>query len=192
LRCGVPSEPRIDVTQALEGLRRGDGGASERLWPLVYEELRQLAGRHMAGERRGQTLQPTALVHEAYIRLVGDEDSNFENRAHFFAAAATAMRRILIERARGKGRLKRGGDRERVELSQVSDRDDRDAVDLVALDAAMTKLEAFDQEKSSIVTLRYLLGCSLEETAGALGISTAKVRKDWTFTKAWLKRELGE
>ncbi|MCI0676991.1 MAG: ECF-type sigma factor [Phycisphaerales bacterium] len=188
----MPSEPRIDVTQALEGLRRGDGGASERLWPLVYEELRQLAGRHMAGERRGQTLQPTALVHEAYIRLVGDEDSNFENRAHFFAAAATAMRRILIERARGKGRLKRGGDRERVELSQVSDRDDRDAVDLVALDAAMTKLEAFDQEKSSIVTLRYLLGCSLEETAGALGISTAKVRKDWTFTKAWLKRELGE
>jgi RNA polymerase sigma factor (TIGR02999 family) len=159
---------------------------------LVYQELRQLATRQLAAERPGHTLQPTALVHEVYLRLVGDGDSDFQNRAYFFAAAATAMRRILIERARSKGRLKRGGDRDRVELSRIGQEPEHDAVDLIALDAALDKLEAMDPQKSSIVTLRYLLGCSLDETAAALGLSTAKVRKDWTFIKAWLRKELGE
>ena len=147
----------------------------------------------MARERAGQTLQPTALVHEAYVRLIGpnpEASPGWEGRAHFFAAAATAMRRILVDRARSRGRLKRGGDQGRIPLSAVVLTSDSKSVDLIDLDDALTKMEAVDPDKAAIVTLRYLLGCTVEETAEALGLSPAKVKKDWTFAKAWLRRQL--
>jgi len=192
----LTAQAHSQVTQALADLRRGDAEAAERLWPLVYDELRRLARSQMARERRGHTLQPTALVHEAYLRLMGSgdgdagTDTRWANRAHFFVAAATAMRHILIERARARARLKRGGDRERVTLSDAAAADGEPSVDLLALNEALQKLDAIDSRKCAIVTLRHLVGCSLEETAEALGLSPALVRKDWTFAKAWLHREL--
>lgn len=199
-RLRIPAECEVflvarpspsDVTRAIADLQQGDREASERLWELVYEELRQLAFQKMSREKGGPTLQPTALVHEAYVRLLGNgDDTSWASRAHFFAAAATAMRRILIDRARSRGRVKRGGDRDRSPLSDVVESADAEQVDLIDLHNALTKLEAIDEEKGAIVTLRYLLGCTIEETAQALGISPAKVKQDWTFARAWLHHEL--
>jgi len=181
--------PSNELTRALAALGRGDPDAAEELWQLVYNELHELARRRMSEEPAGQTLQPTALVHEVYLRLLGDS-ADWQCRAHFFAAAARAMRNIVIDRVRARDALKRGGDRERLALSEGIAAVDDSSVDLLDLDAALRKLEAIDQAKAAIVTLRYLLGCTVEETAQALSISTAKVKQDWTFAKAWLQREL--
>jgi RNA polymerase sigma factor (TIGR02999 family) len=184
------SELSADVTQLLEQASAGDRSAADALLAALYDELRRLATSRMAREPAGHTLQPTALVHEAWLRLAGDV-SSFENRAQFFAAAAIAMRRILIERARRVGRQKRGGDFDRVEMSHVQLAEENDPVDLIALDGALTRLEEQDAGKATVVSMRFLLGCTVEETASALGISPAKVKKDWAFARAWLKRELG-
>lgn len=180
-----------EVTQILDQIRKGKAAASDLL-PLVYTELRQLAGHRMKRESVGQTLQPTALVHEAYVRLVGDEDiPQWENRGHFFAAAAEAMRRILVENARRRLSLKRGGDREKYEIAE----DDAlvefsDIDELLDLDAALTKLSKVEPEMAHLVELRYFAGLSVDESAKALGVSPRTVKRNWAYARAWLGREL--
>src|SRR5215471_1778400 len=180
-----------DVTQILQRVEKGDGKAAEELLPLVYEELRKLAAARMASEQPGQTLQPTALVHEAWLRLAGPgKGQAWENRGHFFAAAAEAMRRILIERARAKARLRRGGERERVLLEHVtlatSDPDET----VLAIHSALERLEALDDLKARIVKLMYFAGLSHEEIATALGLAVPTVRRHWTFARSWLYAQL--
>lgn len=186
----------IHVTQLLNAASEGDSRAAEELLPMVYQELRKLAQARMAHEPKGQTLQPTALVHEAYMRLIGSADVKWDGRGHFFGAAAKAMRRILVERARSRSRLKRGGDRQRIELGEqlaVSTVGDERADDeLVALDSVLERLEAYDKRKSEVVMLRYFAGLSIEETAAALGVSPATVKNEWAFARAWLHRELAK
>jgi len=179
-----------EVTRILDAVRAGDKAASEQLLPVVYEELRRLARSYMHRENEGQTLQATALVHEAYLRLVGGVDVAWDSRGHFFAAAAMAMRRILVEKARSRGRIKRGGDRKRVELGDQAVASDSASTDLVALDEALNKLAAYSQRKADVVMLRYFAGLTNDETAAALGVSSATVRNEWTFARAWLMREL--
>jgi RNA polymerase sigma factor (TIGR02999 family) len=185
-----------EVTQLLQLAKGGDSRAAEELLPLVYEELRRLARGRMskeAGGGAGQTLQATALVHEAYIRLLGPggEQLNWEGRAHFFGAAARAMRRILIERARSRKRIKRGGDKARVELhDQAMVVEDSSLDSALELEAALTELEALDRRKAEVVMLRYFGGLSIEETAAALNVSPATVKNDWTFCRAWLQRRI--
>lgn len=178
------------VTRLLAGIAGGDRHATEELLPLVYAELRRLARVKMARERPGQTLTPTALVHEAYLRLVGDDESGWENRRHFLAAAAEAMRRILIERARSRGAEKRGGDRRRTSLDEAVALADGPSPDLLALDAALTRLEARDSRMSDVVELRYFAGLTVEETASALDTSPRTVDRLWKGAKAWLYREM--
>jgi RNA polymerase sigma factor (TIGR02999 family) len=185
----VPEPIREQVTLLLDAAARGESAAAAELLPLVYDQLRRLAQKQMHGEAPGQTLQPTALVHEAYVRLVGDAEITFQNRAHFFASAARAMRNILVDRARAKGRLRRGGDRERVELTD-SGQGSKEETDLVDLDAALARLEAEDSRKAEVVMLRYFAGLSIEETAAALSLSPATVKNEWTVARAWLRREL--
>ncbi|MEW4453719.1 ECF-type sigma factor [Bremerella sp. JC817] len=179
-----------DVTQILGALERGDAHASEQLLPLVYEELRKLASAKMVQEVVDHTLQPTALVHEAYLRLVGNGGS-WENRGHFFAAAAEAMRRILIEEARRRASLKHGGEHTIVELPDdliSADRNDNDS--LLALDEALTKLQASDPESYRLVMLRYFSGLTVEEAAQSMGISGRTAKRYWSFARAWLQREI--
>jgi RNA polymerase sigma factor (TIGR02999 family) len=179
-----------DVTQLLAAMGEGDQKAAGELLPLVYDELRKLAQARMARES-AQTLQPTALVHEAYLRLVGDADrAKWNGRGHFFGAAARAMRRIMVERARHQGRLKRGGDRKRVALDDNAVARVQDGDDLVALNDALDRLEAQDARKAQIVMLRYFAGLTIEETAAALDLSPAMIKKEWTVARAWLYREL--
>ncbi|MBL9149765.1 MAG: sigma-70 family RNA polymerase sigma factor [Phycisphaerae bacterium] len=180
---------RSDVTRLLDAAGAGDARASAELLPLVYEELQALARSFMAKEGAAHTLQPTALVHEAYLRLVGD-GSTWDNRGHFFVAAATAMRRILIDRARQRHRLKRGGNRRRVELADAALATEPESEDLLALEQALARLEAKDPRKGQVVMLRYFAGLSNEETATVLGVSLATVKNDWAFARAWLHREL--
>jgi RNA polymerase sigma factor (TIGR02999 family) len=180
-----------EVTRILSALAQGDPSAPEQLLPLVYDELRQLAAARMAAEPPGQTLQPTALVHEAYLRLVGDgEEPSWDSRGHFFAAAAEAMRRILIDNARRKGSRKRGGDRERADL----DIDDLAAPelreDLLALDEALNQLAAADPEAARLVQLRYFAGLTLAEAAQVLGISARTADRLWAYARAWLHQAL--
>ena len=182
--------PRPDVTRLLKALGGGDRSATDELLPLVYEELRRLADSRMARERPGLTLQATALVHEAYVRLVSDEDLGWDDRGHFFAAAAEAMRRILVERARRVGRKKRGGGAGRVSLDKLEIGVDAPSDDLLALDEALERLRAKDPRKERVVSLRYFAGLTIDETAHALDISPATVKNDWTFAKAWLYKEL--
>jgi RNA polymerase sigma factor (TIGR02999 family) len=180
-----------DVTRILSDLAQGDAHAAEQLLPLVYDELRKLAAARMAEEAPGNTLNATALVHEAYLRLVEPtDDARWDNRGHFFAAAAEAMRRILVEAARRKRREKHGGDRARLDLDAVEPTapDPRD--DLVALDAALTKLEAADPQAAKLVELRHFTGLSVAEAALALGISPRTADRVWSFARAWLHREL--
>lgn len=185
-----------EVTQLLQMAKGGDSRAAEELLPLVYEELRRLArGRmaHEAGGGAGHTIQATALVHEAYIRLLGPsgEQLNWEGRAHFFGAAARAMRRILVERARSRKRVKRGGGMVRVELGEVSAVEEAPAVDAaLEIEEALTELEALDRRKAEVVMLRYFGGLSIEETASALNVSPATVKNDWTFARTWLQRRI--
>jgi len=164
--------------------------ASEEMLPLVYEELRKLARARMAKEKPGQTLTPTGLVHEAYLRLVRSGDPTWENRGHFFAAAAEAMRRILIERARRYASKKRGADLARVTLDEALLGIIPESETLIALDEALTRLEALDEDMAAVVKLHQYAGLSLEETGAALGISERTVRRRWTAARAWLRREL--
>ena len=185
------SEPS-QVTQILADLDAGDPQAAQKLLPLVYEELRKLAHQRLRNEPPGLTLQATALVHEAYLRLVGDDaSSRWDNRGHFFAAAAEPMRRILVERARKYGRKKHGGGRKRVDLDKVAPAGPGDVGDdLIALDDALQKLEARDRVRSDVVKLRYFAGLTIQQTADALGISPATVSGHWTFARAWLFQEM--
>jgi RNA polymerase sigma factor (TIGR02999 family) len=192
---GITLVVMTDVTVLLQAAAAGDRQAAGELLPLVYAELRRLASRRLASESAGHTLQPTALVHEAYLRLVGDsggqEAARWEGRGHFFAAATEAMRRILVESARSKQRLKRGGDLERVPLDEVSvalpEADER----LLDLDAALDKLAEKDPRKADLVKLRYFTGLTIAQAAEALGIADSTANRDWDFARAWLLREMG-
>jgi RNA polymerase sigma factor (TIGR02999 family) len=193
------SGPPQDVTGLLTAIGRGESAAAEALLPVVYEELRRLARAQMAGEPgggAGQTLQPTALVHEAYLRLVGERgaagDPRWNGRGHFFGAAALAMRRILIERARRQAQAKRGGGRERVELSAVEAALGPRPVDLIALDEALDRLQAVNVRQAQVVMLRFFAGLSVEAAAAALEVSEATVKNDWAYARAWLFREVSK
>jgi RNA polymerase sigma factor (TIGR02999 family) len=170
----------------------GGPGTSREMLPEVYDELRKLARARIARERHELTLQATALVHEAYLRVTGDnQDKRWDRRGHFFAAAALAMRRILVERARHYQRLRHGAGAARVSLEEEMPRVDPQLVDLVAVDEALTRLEQTDPRKAEIVTLRYFAGLSIEETAAALDLSMATVKNEWKFARVWLYRALG-
>ena len=180
-----------DVTQLLQAASAGDPKAAEELLPLVYDELRRLAAQKMAGEARAQTLQPTALVHEAWLRLAGDEAARFENRAHFFGAAAEAMRRILIDRARRRLAAKRGSgaallDVDEIEIPSPTLDDDT----LLRVNEALEKFAAIDSRKAELVKLRYFVGMNFEETAAALGIAVPTAKQWWAYARAWLTVEM--
>jgi RNA polymerase sigma factor (TIGR02999 family) len=178
-----------EVTRLLSAIDQGDPGAAGQLLPLVYDELRRLAVQRLAQEKPGQTLQPTALVHEAYLRLVGGhEEEDWSGRGHFFAACAEAMRRILVENARRKHRRKRGGDRSRLDLDGVQLAAPEPREDLLALDEALDRLAATDRQAAELVQLRYFAGLTLPEAAQALGISARTAGRLWAFARAWLRR----
>jgi RNA polymerase sigma factor (TIGR02999 family) len=180
-----------DVTRLLDAAAAGDPRAAADLLPLVYEQLRKLAAARLAQERAGQTLQPTALVHEAYVRLVGAElPQDWNGRGHFFAAAAEAMRRILIERARGRAREKNGGDWRRVDFEELDVATAVTPEQLVALDDALNRLATLDQVAGELVKLRYFVGLSLDQAATALQVSTATAYRHWAYARAWLRDEL--
>jgi RNA polymerase sigma factor (TIGR02999 family) len=182
-----------DVTRVLSAIEQGDPNAAEKLLPLVYDELRKLAAAKLANEKPGQTLQATALVHEAYLRLVDvQQPKPFNSRGHFFAAAAEAMRRILVDRARRRKSLKRGGDRLHVGLSEAIAPTSDEQFDLLALDEALKKLAVEHPQKARLIELRYFAGCSLEETAEFLGISRATAQRHWAFARAWLYGQVGQ
>jgi len=182
-----------DVTRILNAIERGDAKATDELLPLVYEELRLLAAQKLSHEPPGQTLQATALVHEAYLRLVGDEPRSWENRGHFFVAAAEAMRRILIDNARRKRSLKRGGDRRPVDLDESLAVDDPwPEEEVFALDEALAKLAQHDATKADLVKLRYFAGLTIEQAAKALDISHATAERYWDYARSWLRVEIGQ
>ena len=180
-----------DVTQILDAIQKGDPSAADQLLPLVYEELRALARQRLANEKPGQTLQATALVHEAYLRLVGkDDDQSWDNRGHFFAAAAEAMRRILVEAARQKNSLKKGGGWKRQPLSiqEIAEIDEPSR--LLAIDEALTRLDRENPSVARLIELRYFAGFSQEQAASVIGVSTRTAQRYWTYAKAWLLEEL--
>ncbi|HKI31790.1 MAG TPA: sigma-70 family RNA polymerase sigma factor [Gemmataceae bacterium] len=177
-----------EVTHILDAIGQGDPRAAAQLLPLVYDELRRLAAAQMAHEKPGQTLDATALVHEAYLRLVGDQQ--FDNRRHFFAAAAEAMRRILVENARRKRSLKRGGDRQRLDLNPEQPVEVERSMPLLALDEALDRLEARDPDKAQLVKLRYFAGMTIEQAAEALAISVTTANRWWSYARAWLHEEI--
>lgn len=181
------------VTRLLRDVEEGKPRAAEALLPLVYDQLRELARHRMAEERAGHTLQATALVHEAYMRLVGDRPAGWAGRAHFFHAAAEAMRRILIEHARSRGRVKRGGgaERQRVPLSVIDLAAEHDAGEILDLDEAVCRLDQQSPDVAAVVRLRFYAGLTIEETAEALGISPQSVKRDWAYARAWLFHQLG-
>ena len=180
-----------DLARTLDALSRGNPRAAGELLPLVYDELRRLAAQRLALEAPGQTLQPTALVHEAYLRLVGTgAEPHWDGRAHFFAAAAEAIRRILVEHARGKKRIKHGGGRQRVTLEQAESMVQAPSEDLLALDEALNRLTAHDPIKSQVVKLRFFAGLTMPEVAQALAISLATTERYWTYARLWLYAEL--
>jgi RNA polymerase sigma factor (TIGR02999 family) len=181
---------KTTVAQLVESARRGDEQALSALMPLVYEELRRLAASYMRRERPGQTLQATALVHDAYIRLMQDSKLSWQNRSHFFGIAARSMRQILVERARARRAAKRGGSHIRVTLDAGLLATEAPAIDLESLDEAMTRLEALDAELARVVEVRFFGGLSIDEAAEALDVSPATVKRRWTVAKAWLAREL--
>ena len=185
-----------EVTRILAAIEHGDADAANELLPLVYDQLKREAQRRMAGERSDHTLQATALVHEAYLRLLGDEQIPWQNRAHFFAAAAEAMRRILIDHARRKKAARHGGERERVELrDSFLGFEDDDDVDLDALSTALDRLHSEDPQKATLVKLRYFVGMTIPQTAEALGVSHATVERWWTYSRLrlfqWIRSSAG-
>jgi RNA polymerase sigma factor (TIGR02999 family) len=176
-----------DVTRLLSAIGQGDPSAAEQLLPLVYDELRQLAAAKLAHEKPGQTLEATALVHEAYLRLVdGDKVQHWDSRGHFFAAAAEAMRRILVNRARDKGRQKRGGGWQRVDLDHLAVADHASEDQVLALDEALGRLQVQNQPCADLVKLRFFTGLTMEEAAAALGIAPRTAQRYWVFARAWL------
>jgi len=180
-----------DVTQILSQIESGDPSAAEKLLPLVYDELRRLAAARLVQEKPGQTLQATALVHDAYIRLVDvDKAQHWDSRGHFFAAAAEAIRRILVENSRKKRRIRHGGDRQRVDLEQditiAEESDDR----ILCLDEVLTRFAVLEPVKAELVKLRYFAGCTIDEAADLLGISRTTAKRYWAFARAWLLAEL--
>jgi RNA polymerase sigma factor (TIGR02999 family) len=180
-----------DVTRILSAVERGDPTAAEHLLPLVYDELRKLAARRLAQEKPGQTLQATALVHEAYLRLVGPHDPGWNGRGHFFAAAAEAMRRILVERARRKRRRKHGCGLlcQDSNLDDLAEPETRDPLEVLAVHESLDRLAEKAPRKAELVKLRYFLGCTMAEAAQVLGIAQATAEEDWTYSKAWLRRQ---
>ena len=179
-----------DVTQLLIAWGKGDESARDQLMPLVYEELHRLAHRHIRKERPGHTLQTSALVNEAFVRLVDQKDVHWQNRAHFFAIAAQMMRRILVDYARSRRYAKRGGDARQVTLNEELIMSDERSAEVVALDEALGELASIDERKSKVVELRFFGGLSIEETADVLSVSPGTVMRDWTLAKAWLKRAM--
>lgn len=175
-----------EFTRIINAIEQGDLQATEKLLPLVYEELRVLAAQKMAQEKPGHTLQATALVHEAYIRLLGSEAQNWSSRTHFFAAAAEAMRRILVDSARRKKSLKRGGEHQRVNLESGDLAIEGPSGDIVALDEALGKLEESDKVKADLIKLRYFAGLTLEQAAEALDLSLTTAKRHWRYARAWL------
>lgn len=182
----------LNVTQLLVGWGKGDKEALDRLLPIVYDELRRQAARYLRKERVGHTLQTTALIHEAYLRLIDQRNVHWQNRAHFFGIAGQLMRRILVDHARTKKRLKRGGSDVRVSLTEATATLKGQDLDVVALDEALTRLEQIDAQQGKIVELRFFSGLTVEETAEALGISTGTVKRDWSMARAWLHREISQ
>lgn len=185
-------DPTHEVTRLLDAARRGEGDALERLLPLIYDQLRTIADRQLKRERSDHTLQATALVHEVYLSLVGRRSIDVKDRSHFFAVAATAMRRVLVDHARHRQRQKRGGDRAKLQLhddiqSPILD----EQTDLVALDESLKRLESIDERKARTVELRFFAGLTVDETAEVLDVSDATVRRDWEFARAWLLKDLG-
>ena len=189
----MEASPDAPVTRLLREVEAGKPHAAEALLPLVYDQLRELARHRMAEERTGHTLQATALVHEAYLRLVGDRPAGWAGRAHFFHAAAEAMRRILIEHARARGRVKRGGgaERQRVPLSVIDLAAENDPAEILDLDEAICRLDEQSPDVAAVVRLRFYAGLTIEETAEALGISPQSVKRDWAYARAWLFQQLG-
>jgi len=180
-----------DVTRILSQIEAGDPAAAEELLPLVYDELRKLAAVRLAQEKPGQTLQATALVHDAYIRLVDvAKAQHWDSRRHFFSAAAESMRRLLVERARRKGRLKRGGQQNRIPLEEVDIAIEDTRLDVLALDEALSKLAAQSPEQAEIVQLRFFAGLSHEEVAEMLGVSTITVKRHWRYARVWLLQQM--
>ncbi len=179
-----------DVTLLLESASAGDHGAQDRLLDVLYSSLRRIAAGEMQRESPANTLQPTALVHEAYLRLLGGGEPRWTNRAHFFGAAALAMRRILVDRARERGRLKRGGGRRRVELGDEATEDEGTSTDLLALEPALERLREHDHRQYDVVMLRYFAGLSVEQVAQCLNISEPTVKRDWTVARARLRRDI--
>lgn len=188
----MPSDTSRAVTAVLNAATAGDREAGAKLLPLVYEELHKLARARMALLAPGQTLQPTALVHEAYLRVTGKADPGWEGRGHFFAAAARAMRDILVEQARRKAALKRGGDRKRADLVDADLAIKPPSEDILALDEAIKRLEADDPRKGQIVNLRYFAGFTAPETAAALGVSVGTIEREWRYIRSWLYTQLSE
>jgi RNA polymerase sigma-70 factor, ECF subfamily len=186
----VADVPSHDLTRLLARWKDGDEAALQQLVPIVHEELRRLARRQMAGERPGHTLQPTALVNEAYLRLVNLKQMRWQNRAHFFAMGARLMRRILVDAARSRGYQKRGGDVQRVSFTQALDVAESPPTDVVALNDALEALTQVDERKSRVVELRFFGGLSVDETAEVLNVSRETVKRDWKFAKMWLLRHL--
>ena len=187
----MPADAPKTLTLALQATA-GDRQAAAELLPLIYDDLRKLARSRMAKLAPGQTLQPTALVHEAYARVIGSGDPGWDGRGHFFAAAAQAMRNILVDQARRKGALKRGGGRQRLELQDGDLAIQPPREDILALDEALRRLEADDPRKGRIVNLRYFAGLTAEETAAALDVSVGTVEREWRYIKAWLHTQLAE
>jgi len=180
-----------EITRLLQAWSDGQQGAPEQLMPLVYEELRRLARSYMVREREDHTLQATALVHEAYLRLIDASSASFQDRAHFFGMCALLMRRILVDWARSRGTFKRGGDLRPVQMEEALVVSPESEVDLVGLDDALKALEVVDPRKSRVVELRFFGGLSVEETAAVLKVSVETVMRDWKLAKSWLRRELG-
>jgi RNA polymerase sigma factor (TIGR02999 family) len=180
------------VTRLLGEVESGNARAADELLPLVYSELRRLARSRMAREKHAHSVQPTSLVHQAYLRLLGDNQPHWEGRGHFFAAAAEAMRRILIEKARQRASLKRGGELRRTDFRESRAEGQHTAEELLALDAALDGLEAKDQVMANIVKLRYFAGLTVDETAEALGLSPRSVNRHWTAARAWLRKSMGD
>jgi RNA polymerase sigma factor (TIGR02999 family) len=197
---GYPAEafarsvsPMTDVTRILSAIEQGDPHAAEQLLPLVYDELRKLAAEKLTRERPGQTLQATALVHEAYLRLVDVEKArSWDSRGHFFAAAAEAMRRILVEKARRKQRLRHGGGRRRLDLDKVDGMQVKSAEDLLELDEALERLAGEEAVVAEVVKLRYYAGLTIEQTAAALGVSVRTANRHWAYARAWLYQQLSQ
>lgn len=184
------ADPDLSFARLLADASAGKREALEALLPLVYDELRRQAAAYMRRERPGQTIQATALVHEAYLRLMKEPNTRWQNRAHFCAIAANSMRQILVERARARGRLKRAGDQRRITLSDAIPAAAAETVDVELLDAALSRLAEMDPELARLVELRFFGGLSIEETAEVLGVSPATVKRSWATARAWLRREM--